>query len=313
MITDKPDNERDISPAFQFIIFLGVIAGLMLAGSLLGGLLVKGIYGAGILNQVTAMKPGSAAVRNALWVLQVAGMTIPLFLAPVIFARYIVRSPDDYLKNNFQFPGRLLIIVFLVLMMSAPVMEELVDLNRNLALPSYLKGLEDWMKNSEASAQKMMSVVLKMDTQAQFLFALLVVGLLTAIVEEMVFRGCLLTIFKRWTGNTHAAIWITAAIFSAIHLEFYGFLPRMALGVFFGYFAAWSGSIWPAIWAHFINNGSAVIFTYMYQHKQIDIDPDAQHTFNYTQYVLSLMITIALLYTYRTITLSLDKNQLEED
>ena len=108
----------------------------------------------------------------------------------------------------------------------------------------------------------------------------------------------------RWTKNYHVAVWITAILFSAFHMEFFGFLPRLMLGVLFGYFVVWSGSIWTSVWAHFINNGTAVVVTYLYQHKKITINPDDQHVFNYTGYIISLVIVLFLLYVYRNITLS---------
>ena len=104
------------------------------------------------------------------------------------------------------------------------------------------------------------------------------------------------TIFIRWTKNKHAAVWITAILFSAFHMEFFGFLPRLLLGVLFGYFVAWSGSIWPAIWGHFVNNGTIVVITYLSQHKLIGIGPDDQHVFNNVWYIISLVITLFLLF-----------------
>ena len=67
---------------------------------------------------------------------------------------------------------------------------------------------------------------------------------------------------EKWQ-NHHIAIWVTAIIFSAIHLQFFGFFPRMLLGAFFGYLLVWSKSIWLPIYAHFLNNSMAVVAAYM--------------------------------------------------
>jgi membrane protease YdiL (CAAX protease family) len=123
------------------------------------------------------------------------------------------------------------------------------------------------------------------------------------------FRGCLQTIFLQWTGNIHAAVWITAILFSAFHMEFFGFLPRLMLGVLFGYFVAWSGSVWTGVWAHFINNGTAVIGTYLFQHKLIKINPDDQHLFSYAGYIISLLIILFLLFIYRNVAFNKQKIQ----
>ncbi len=158
------------------------------------------------------------------------------------------------------------------------------------------------MRDSEDNAQKITGVLLDMKTVRALVFNLLFIGLVTAIVEEFLFRGVLQTIFVKWTGSVHAAVWITAILFSAFHIEFFGFLPRLLLGVFFGYFVAWSGSIWTGIWAHFINNGTAVLVTYLFQHKLIKISPDDQHVFTPILYLLSLATVGVLVYGYKKVT-----------
>jgi O-antigen/teichoic acid export membrane protein len=82
-------------------------------------------------------------------------------------------------------------------------------------------------------------------------------------------------------------------------MEFFTFLPRVFLGAIFGYFVAYSGSIWTSVWAHFLNNGSAVVITYLYQHKVVGLNPDDQHVFNLWAYAFSLIIVLFLLYIYR--------------
>ncbi|RYZ99582.1 MAG: CPBP family intramembrane metalloprotease [Sphingobacteriaceae bacterium] len=171
-------------------------------------------------------------------------------------------------------------------------------------MPVFLKFVQEWMEKSEKSAEIMVTAMLKMNSVGDLIKNVLLIGLATAVVEEFLFRGCLQTIFIRWTKNTHAAIWITAILFSAFHMQFFGFLPRVMLGVLFGYMVAYSGSIWPAMWGHFINNSFAVIATYLYQHKTIKIDPESQHVFNYTVYIISLIILLFLLWIYRYIALS---------
>lgn len=296
-------NQTQTHPSVQLIILIaGTILSLIIFGLLAFGIIWV-IYGSKTLTDVGSFNLTNKNTIPGLWILQIVSTTIPLFVVPVLFAKFIVSDTSNYLKVNFHFPSILLLLVFSIMLFSSPVMEVLVNINQKLTLPAPLKGLEDIMRAMEQQAQKATNAMLTMNSFGSMLFAVFVVGLLTAIAEEFLFRGCLQTIFVKWTGNTHAAIWITAIAFSAFHMEFFSFLPRVALGVFFGYFVAWSGSVWTGVWAHFLNNGSAVVITYLYQHKAITLNPDNQHVFNYGAYVFSLIFILILLYIYRNIAL----------
>jgi len=93
-------------------------------------------------------------------------------------------------------------------------------------------------------------------------FNIFLIAILPALGEELFFRGAIIRVFQDWRGFK-TAIWITAFIFSAIHLQFYGFLPRLLMGAFFGYLLLWSENLWLPVTAHFINNVVAVVFYYL--------------------------------------------------
>lgn len=110
----------------------------------------------------------------------------------------------------------------------------------------------------EAEAARITEAMLQIETSNQFLATLVAVAVLPAICEEWLFRGTLQPIIAKWSGNIHIGVWISAILFSAIHFQFFGFIPRMLLGAGFGYMVVASGSLWPAILGHFVNNGIAV-------------------------------------------------------
>ena len=118
------------------------------------------------------------------------------------------------------------------------------------------------MKNTEEMAAELTEAFLKVDGVSGLVFNLFMIAFLPAIGEEFFFRGVVQRIFTRMTRNHHSGIWISAILFSAIHMQFYGFLPRMLLGVLFGYLLVWSGTIWLPVVAHFFNNAFAVIAMY---------------------------------------------------
>ena len=110
------------------------------------------------------------------------------------------------------------------------------------------------------------------------IFNVFMVALIPALGEELLFRGVVQKIFTGWAKNIHIGVWMSALLFSAMHMQFYGFVPRLLLGAMLGYLFVWSGSLWLSILAHFVNNAAAVIFTYLYQQNLSSIDVDAVGT-----------------------------------
>ncbi|MEP6612703.1 MAG: type II CAAX endopeptidase family protein [Mucilaginibacter sp.] len=302
-------SDKQMHPGLQFLTFIGIFIFVFFAGNLIGLGIVLALYGANTLTAITSLNMAAPHFMSAIWIIQTAGTTLPILLAPLFFAWVIVRDVPDYIKPTIRFPWTLILITLAVMFLSMPLIEFLSNLNQKMVLPEWLK----WMKESEEQTQKLMEGMLKMNGLWDMLSNVLFIGLFTAIAEEFMFRGVLQTIFYRWTKNIHVAIWITAILFSAFHMEFFGFLPRLLLGLFFGYFVAWSGSIWTGVWAHFINNSTIVIVTYLFQQKVFTGDVNNQHVFNTIAYVLSLVITFALLILYKKISDSRKQQPLLSD
>jgi len=308
---DLEKSNNQIRPGLQFLIFIGIFIIILVIGNLIGAAIAAALYGLNTVMDIAQLNFKAPGIVNALWILQIAGTTLPILAAPVFFAYVIVRDPGDYIKPSFRFPWGLLLLILLIMMLSNPIIEILSNINQKMKLPHFLNPVQKWMVDSESSAEKITGVMLQMKNIWDLIFNVLLIGLLTAVVEEFMFRGVLQTIFVRWTKNVHAAIWITAILFSAFHMEFFGFLPRLMLGVLFGYFVAWSGSIWTSVWAHFINNGTAVVVTYLFQYKLIKMNPDDQHVFNYTAYIFSAAILLSLMFMYKKI--ASEKKQIPEE
>jgi len=299
---EKPANTTH--PSLQFLTLVGITIGLMIVGAFIGLAIVVPMYGMKIITEVGSFDTTYPGVINSLWILQITSTTIPLFAGPVIFARFVMNEPQEYLQFGKPSSIVLFLLVFVVMFFSAPLMEVLVNINQKMVFPQWAQGLYKWMRQSEDEAGKETALLLQMNSIGAMLFDLLVIGLLTAIAEEFLFRGAIQTIFTRWANNIHWGIWISAILFSAFHMQFFGFLPRLLLGVFFGYFVAYSGSVWTSVWGHFINNGTAVVMTYLFQHKLIHINPDDQHVFNYGAYAFSVIFTAFLFFVYRNIAQS---------
>ena len=130
------------------------------------------------------------------------------------------------------------------------------QLNERLPLPV-------WAAEAEERSDSLIGLILRMETGLELIASLGIVAVLAAVGEELIFRGLLQPTLTRWFGGRgQAAIWVTAAVFSAIHFQWAGFLPRLVLGVVLGYLFYLTGRLWVPILAHALNNGAQVIGTY---------------------------------------------------
>lgn len=192
----------------------------------------------------------------------------------------------------------------LTVLVGMPAMEYLIEWNQQIKLPAGFEGLEQAMQSSEKTMEELTKFLLNFQSESDFALAVLVIAGMAALGEEIFFRGVLQSMFERYIGNKHAAIWIAAAIFSFIHFQFYGFFPRMFLGAFFGYLYVWFRSIWVPIAAHFFNNAWTLMMHYLYQQKNIEIDPmEMVKSIPWWSALLSVVLVgfyIRRLHTYRT-------------
>ena len=177
---------------------------------------------------------------------------VGLFVAPTLFYAYL--TDFDY-KLLFNFKRQSAFLVIVIMMLITPFIGWLLEMNMSIPFP-------DWILRLGNDSEKIVESFLKMTHLGDLLFNLLVIAIVPAIGEELLFRGYLQQSFSKWLSNPHVAIIVTAVLFSAIHLHFQGFLPRFILGVLLGYLFYWSGSLWLPILAHFANNAQAVIISY---------------------------------------------------
>ncbi|EOR95912.1 abortive infection protein family [Arcticibacter svalbardensis MN12-7] len=200
-------------------------------------------------------------------------------LPPIALYYYDKHTGIDYLRINTPLSGKLIFLTALIMFIVSPFIEWVIMINQMMHLPSFLQGVEDWMRDKEKELGELTKQILIMKSPVDLLINLLILAIIPAIGEEFLFRGCFQSIFTRITKNQHAGIWITAFLFSAIHVQFLGFFPRMFLGALFGYLFLWGGSIWLAVLAHFINNATAVVGAYVLQMQGKPLDSlDNPHT-----------------------------------
>ncbi len=175
----------------------------------------------------------------------------------------------------------------------------LQELNQNFVFPESLKGLEETLKSMEDKLSEATRFFTTFTSFWQFILAFIVIAVIAGVGEELVFRGLLMRKLFLGIKNIHVAIWLAGFIFAVIHFQFYGILPRMMLGVLFGYLYYWTGNIWVPIVAHIFNNGLAIIVMYLYNLKIIKTDLESIDHVPMPIVLFSLLATIGLLYLFR--------------
>ena len=185
--------------------------------------------------------------------------SIGVFIMPSVLFIYLTELKFVISK---PFSRNQLAISVCAMLFCIPIINYLALWNQGIHLPQFLSAIEDWMRASEAESAILMEYFLKMDSYGDLLINLVVIALIPAVGEEFMFRGGIQRSLTKWKNNPHFGIWISAFLFSALHMQFLGFVPRFLIGGFFGYLFLWSGSIWLPVIAHFINNGLAVILIF---------------------------------------------------
>ena len=205
-----------------------------------------------------------AVVRKQDMMLILTVQDLLVFILPAVAAMAILyRRPFHAMALDRAPSWKALLVVLAFYILSIPAMNWLVTANEAMSLPASLSGLEHWMRVMEDSAAETTKQILDIHTVGELIACVLVVGVMAGLSEEMLFRGAMLRMMQDSRLGKHVVVWIVAIIFSAFHMQFYGFFPRLVLGLWLGYLLVWTGSLWVPIIAHTLNNSTVVIFSYL--------------------------------------------------
>jgi membrane protease YdiL (CAAX protease family) len=286
-----------------------VLVGFLLIGMALGNVLALGILAIffstdanSILTMLNQLITAPASVPNGWNAMMILQGTVHFFsyLFPaLLYWTFIERKTiSDFQIKEAPAPKSWFLALILVIVFM-PLNSKFIEWNAAMTLPDSLSGLELWMRNKEDQLAMLTKFLTSYTGLGQLLIALFVVAWLPAWGEETLFRGVIQRKLMQHWGNVHISIWVSAAIFSAIHFQFYGFIPRMLLGAVFGYLYYWSGSLWIAISAHFLNNGFVLVMMYLYNIKMLTINIEETKTMPWLVVGSSLVLTVLILATLR--------------
>lgn len=225
-------------------------------------------------------------VVNHLFIFILPGLLVALFIYKKKWASFLhlhFKPPTTQIVNSLL--GVLLITA------SFPIAQYALRVNQQLPLP-------DWVRKNEASTNAMLQNLLGIEMPFELFLNLVVIAVIPAFGEELLFRGIIQRNFERLFRNPHVAIWMTAILFSAFHMQFEGFLPRLLLGAMLGYMFYWAGSLWVPVIAHFVYNALQIIAIYLYFNKLSPIDIDQIDQTPVGLFIISIIFVFTIGYYF---------------
>lgn len=300
----EEQTQPRLRPALSVVLsLLAIFFGFAIIGQLIGMLAAALIYEGSLTEFAKEFQPleMKESMRMPLIVIQ-AGAGLGLFVVPWLYLRYIEQTKIAEQFRHLNYKAAALAAFATVLMMLPNSV--IIEWNSNLIFPG---SLDTWIREREQLAESMTKFITTFKGPGDFLLGFLLIAVLPAIGEEFAFRGMLQPSLNRATGNIHIAVWVTAILFSAFHFQFLGFVPRLILGVLFGYLYAWSGSLLLPMVAHFVNNGLMVILIYVHQLGYIEMNPESSEA---APLLAVLPATALLFFTLRAFRKSVSPNTL---
>ncbi len=291
----------------SLLIALGFVLLGLFVGQMLGFLVSWLLFGMDMayVSQIMLTPSEDAAVRIPLMLIQAGSTLFGFILAPLLHLKLIDKEPETAWFQQHSLSVVLVGVVFLLTLAFITANSVVIEWNMHLDFGAFSTSFGEWARAKEESLSELTQFITQFDSTGSLLAGLIVIAILPAIGEEMVFRGILQRKLQQLTHRPHLAIWLAAFFFSAIHLQFYGFFPRLLLGALFGYIYYWSDNLWYPIAAHFLNNAFTLIMLYLYQQKATDIDLESTDSVPWSMALLALVVGAGLLVYFRQTAITL--------
>lgn len=279
-----------------------ILGGLALTGIFLGQLLamflVLIVFGFDLerFNNIIQNLPNTSETRLTMLFLNAIASLVGFTGVSILFLKIFDKRNLSHLNTKNRISAFALVQTLIITLIIMPFNALLIEWNMQMDLPDFLGLFENWAQQNEEDLKVLTEIMTSFANPFELFIGFFAIAIVPAIGEELLFRG----MFQRklsYIINPHVAIWLVAILFSAIHLQFYGFFPRMILGILFGYLYWWSGNIWIPIFAHFVNNGFTVLMVYLANANSFSPEVEGQSV-SWEVSLFSLTLTLALLYFF---------------
>ena len=283
-----------------FFILLVVLIGFLFIGPGIGLWVSSLFYEGDLLEEMLNPKP-DASLFLPLMVTQGFTSLLGLIIIPLLYVKFSERKPIAPFFPREKEISKVFIIIPLLGICFLIAISPITEWNMTFQFPEFLQEFGTWARTQEDKLMEMTKLLTNFSSPAEFIIGLVVVAILPGIGEELVFRGLIQNEIWRGSKNIHVAIWLSAFLFSAIHIQFFGFFPRLLLGALFGYLYYWSGNLLIPMLAHFFNNGFTLTMIYLYNTGSTDINMDSEESAPVLLVALCGVATFALIYYFRKI------------
>lgn len=297
-----PSDRETKSNAFTSLLLLVAFVFLgLFVGQFLGFVLLLPLFDLDWQQVMRAIADPTSSpdARTAMLVLQAGGTLFGFVLTPLLHQHFVDRTDLPELFDAQRTAGLPLALAGILVLAFMPVNALVVEWNLNLDFGPISPAFQEWAYAKEEALRELTEQITRFESVGGLLVGMLVIAVLPAVGEELVFRGIIQRRLYTLAGNPHAAIWIAALVFSAIHVQFFGFFPRLLLGALFGYLYHWSGNLWYPVFAHFVNNGFTLLMLYLHQQGNVDVDIESIETVPWSLALGALIGCAALLYFFK--------------
>ncbi len=288
-LSKAPAPQSETSP----FVVLAMSMALFVAGNLAGSGLMLALAYANGLNFESVLKSLSEdspiGTRNFMRGIMLINHLFSFILPSLAVGWIVYKTRIFQYFRLLQKPSIALIgLSFLMLFVSMPMVQYVYQINKAIPLP-------DWMMDMENSTGNILEAIISKENFYEIIANVMLIAVIPSIGEELMFRGLIQQQIGRILNNEHLTVWIAAAFFSAIHMQFQGFFARMVLGALLGYLFVWSRSLWIPMIVHFLNNGLQVLMVYVMNIKPSEMDKVGDtDKLHWTMGLASLMLVIMI-------------------
>lgn len=268
-------------------IFVGLISSYIL-----GALFCHLVYGVSFFSSSQQVfDPSNANLISAMKAMQFFNSIGTFFAPPILFLHLRGFSFISYMQLSKVLDFKKGIAVLFIALFIIPLANFMGAINELIPLPEALS----FLKAAEEQTRLITEQFLIMPHWSDLLLMLVLMGIIAGIGEELLFRGVLQNLFKDWSGSTHLSVWLTAFLFSVIHLQYHAILPRFILGALIGYVYVYSGNLKYSILLHVLYNSILVVFTYLIQHSKLDSSFESLGVQSIPLVIVALLVVMGLL------------------